>query len=69
MSEPHDGRLDTGVMPTWVEYFDTYIYIQGGHGDMESSSIKLDAKQALLLLTWLEQERETLEQLAKEQDA
>jgi hypothetical protein len=75
MSEQkHDGHLDDS---NWThakaEYAMIYtdveingVYIHGGYGDMESSAISLDAKQALSLLTWLEQEKPRLEQLAKE---
>jgi hypothetical protein len=68
----HDGYLDsehtthqgTKVSLTQNLIFPNMILIEGGYGDMESSCVSLDAKQALSLLAWLEQERTTLEQLA-----
>lgn len=69
----HDGWLDDGSaswMATKVEYDLSYkvhhLSIHGGYGDMESRDITLDPKQALSLLAWLQQEKATLERLAKE---
>lgn len=77
MSETkHDGKLDSYAIGRHAyidylsEYYEPYeerIYFHGGHGDIEQSSLLLDAKQALSLLAWLTQEREKLEQMAKEQ--
>lgn len=40
------------------------VYIYGGYSECESSSITLDPRQSLSLLSWLQQEKTTLEQLA-----
>jgi len=39
-----------------------------GHAETTSDEVWLSPAQALSLLTWLEQERTTLEQIIKEQD-
>jgi hypothetical protein len=42
------------------------VYIYGGYSQCESSSITLDPKQALSLLSWLQQEKPVLERLIQE---
>jgi len=62
--EKHDGTLENapyrGHAVAW-HYNDIEIRDQG------AENVLLSAKQALSLLAWLEQERETLEKIAKEQ--
>lgn len=45
------------------------IHIEGKFGTEFEDSADLDLKEALALLKWLEQEREMIEQLAKEHEA
>lgn len=77
-TEKHDGKLDAYDAEkhatielkldheNWSPVLGSAIQIDGGYGDIESSLIYLDAKQALSLLAWLQQEECTLKQLAKE---
>lgn len=70
--EKHTGQLDASAGRTHaeVEFYSmdrTQINISGGHGDIESKNIVLDAAQCLSLLSWLEQKRAYLEAVAKEQ--
>jgi hypothetical protein len=73
--DKHDGSLDEYHKWVRASVEHTYTYsdiekrvvsITGGFGDMENQGIYLDAKQALSLLAWLEQEKSKLEQFAKE---
>lgn len=51
-------------------YYDNEIWIEGENtnsADMEDTVV-LTAKEALSLLSWLEQERGALEQLVKQQE-
>jgi len=60
----HDGILSNyQYHPHHVEWASNQVQIQ----DDTYEYVGLDAKEALSLLAWLEQERSTLEQLAKEQ--
>ena len=61
----HDGQLG-GCDDATVSYDGMSVAIST-EGPTAFRDIFLDASQALLLLAWLEQERETLEQMAKEQ--
>lgn len=70
-SEPkHDGKLGSGECQAKVEINDidfiNMICLCGGYGDDEASTMYLDAKQALSLLTWLQQNKAMLERLAEE---
>jgi len=74
----HDGNLDDRdshhSYHAGVELQEDYgacdgskvVYIHGGHGDCESSSMYLDLKQALSLLSWLQQEKSMLARLIQE---
>lgn len=64
----HDGHLSSDggrVSYDWLAEFG--IRIEGSYYDGLNDNVALMPKQALSLLAWLEQERETLEQMAKEQ--
>lgn len=69
---PFDGdtaevELDLhGKLKPFTDDFIPLVRLHGGHGYIEERDLLLDAKQALSLLKWLAQNRETLEQLAKE---
>jgi len=65
----HVGKLPGG--DTYEVYYDgegkdTLICVQGTH-NLSNYEVILEPKQALSLLAWLQQEREKLEALAKEQ--
>lgn len=77
-AEKHDGQLDSYDRTEYPQASfhafakmeqnenGSHLYIYGGYGDGDACDISLDAKQALSLLAWLQQEESALKQLAQE---
>lgn len=61
------GDKDMAEVEMYEDMDGKFVLVEGGYGSFENRTIYLDAKQALSLLSWLEQEKATLEQLAIEQ--
>lgn len=66
----HDGNLSSdGGRVSYDWLMKQGIRVEGRFYDGYNGVIVLYPGEALSLLVWLEQERETLEQMAKEQEA